>query len=381
MIGTQVQTYNPRIHQGVVEIENATSRQRAHCGQDNGPLGGGGGGGLSTIWLELGEEPAAALMADWSWDSAANASSSQQTSPMQLNSPLQSSSSQSSHEAMQGPAIRVNSGRTSLVETLQTCLTSLPSASALASPTDPSGTASSPMRQSRSGGALSGPSTSRALGPAKPAKRRSRASRRVPTTVLEATSGDFRDMVQRLTGIPPASSTTPLRPQPQRASPSTNFIRPSQRPPTAPSSFLLNFSPPPAHPASTIAVSDDPPRPIHRNTSDPQFPSLRGSNFMRELAAPIPGSIMITTSRTPPVSTSWWDSAASEQSRQIALQNVSNSSVATNEIMGASRPPGVLSSSSGFVMAEFQEPSDLPEPYMSQFDSPFDPNWLSGDDQ
>jgi hypothetical protein len=298
--------------------------------------------------LEVEESPAA-IMADWSWESA-NASSSQQASPIQ-SSPLPSSSSHSSHEAMQRTApveAPANPSRFSLVETLQTCLTSLPpSTSALQSP------APEPSRVS----------SSRALGPTKPSKRRSRATKRVPTTVLEASTIEFKDTVQRLTGIPASTSPAPVRPQPQRAT----FIRPDRplpatsmlRPPPANSS-ILNFSTPP--PASSF---DD----ILRRNSAELFSPLRGLNVKRELEAgssstpfSMSGSIMTTRALSAPVS-SWWDAAAHD------LQNVSSSSLA-NEIIGTTSGPRNESTSAGLIML----PEDN-EVSMSQFDA-----WLADQD-
>lgn len=86
------------------------------------------------------------------------------------------------------------------------------------------GSSSAPHQQQQVPNTTTTTSTSRPLGVTKrPTKRRPRASRRVPTTVLEAQSRDFRDLVLKLTGIPPAVAPTGdlgghiLRPQPQRA--------------------------------------------------------------------------------------------------------------------------------------------------------------------
>ena len=320
----QAQTYRLRDHHlGVVGVENATSRRSR---ADITPFGGSD---VSSIWLEVEELPAA-IMANWSWESA-NASSSQQASPIQ-SSPLPSSSSHSSHEAMQRTApveAPANPSRSSLEETLQTCLTSLPpSTSALQSP------APEPSRVS----------SSRALGPTKPSKRRSRATKRVPTTVLEANTIEFKDMVQRLTGIPASTSPAPVRPQPHRAP----FIRPDRPLPTT------SMLPPP--PASSF-------NDILRRNSAKQFSPHRSLNVKPELEAgssstpfSMSESIMTTRALSAPVG-SWWDAAAHY------LPNVSSSSLA-NEIIGMMSGPRNESSS-----AELPEDNEVS---MSQFDA-----WLA----
>ncbi|KAG0581985.1 hypothetical protein KC19_3G025500 [Ceratodon purpureus] len=396
-----VQTYIPRDHQDILQVENATSRRRADCGTDIQPFGGRG---VSTIWLED-DGSSAAIMADWPWESANASSSDQQASPLVQGSPLQSSSSQSSHEAMQrtsqefmqppldalGLGVRTTSSRTSLVETLQTCLTSLPSptnAPALASPTggslsDPSGASTPTLQQSRSAGALSG-STSKALGPAKPTKRRSRASRRVPTTVLEATSSDFRDMVQRLTGVSAANSAAPVRPQPQRAAPTT-FIRPDRPLPSATvirpaaNSSMLNLSTPTTSLESNVASFDDIFHILQRSSSE-LFAPLHSSNIKREFHQAessvqpfsMSGSIMATRPLLTPSNTTWtWESAAHEQSRHFEFPNASSSLAFANEIIGASGEANV-SSTSGLIV--LPDDNDLSS-------SPFDISWLPGHDE
>ncbi|XP_024358253.1 uncharacterized protein [Physcomitrium patens] len=180
-------------------------------------------------------------MANWSWDSTTPLVS-QHGSPLR-GSPLRSCSSPSSdathnqEHVSQEPLFGSMRGRggameTStpartrpLVEALKNCLTSLPHSThtgdrAGLSSNNPSGATPT---TSRSGGSTSNP-----LGPTKPAsKRRSRASRRTPTTVLETNPSEFRDTVQRLTGIPsmPNQNTAPVRPQPKRPNPGT-FLRP-----------------------------------------------------------------------------------------------------------------------------------------------------------
>lgn len=90
------------------------------------------------------------------------------------------------------------------------------------------GTSNSPVSSRGSGGGAHGPG-------AKQIKRK-RASKRIPTTVLETSCSDFRDMVQKLTGIMPSTVASAnsvknrsgiARPQPNRATlagkPRTSF--------------------------------------------------------------------------------------------------------------------------------------------------------------
>ena len=80
------------------------------------------------------------------------------------------------------------------------------------------GASNSPASSRGSGGGLHGPGAKQ--------NKRKRASKRIPTTVLEASCSDFRDMVQKLTGIMPSTVATAnsvknrsgiARPQPNRA--------------------------------------------------------------------------------------------------------------------------------------------------------------------
>jgi hypothetical protein len=90
------------------------------------------------------------------------------------------------------------------------------------------GTSNSPASSRGSGGGIHGPGAKQ--------NKRKRASKRIPTTVLEASCSDFRDMVQKLTGIMPSTVATAnsvknrsgiARPQPNRATitrkPTTSF--------------------------------------------------------------------------------------------------------------------------------------------------------------
>lgn len=90
------------------------------------------------------------------------------------------------------------------------------------------GTSNSPASSRGSGGAIHGPGAKQ--------NKRKRASKRIPTTVLESSCSDFRDLVQKLTGIMPSTVATAnsvknragiTRPQPNRATltrkPTTSF--------------------------------------------------------------------------------------------------------------------------------------------------------------
>lgn len=180
------------------------------------------------------EEDLSDFMADCSWEASPPPSVSQPSTSSPIRgsplsrSPLQGSplhSSSSSESAMQQlqdsrPASAEGHKTTrSLVQTLQECLTSLPQSTTSGdnnrrSLSDPTGATTSSSLQSSSRSA---------------SKRRPRASRRTPTTILETNPSDFRDMVQKLTGIPSATPTpgaAPVRPRPQRANSNGSFIRP-----------------------------------------------------------------------------------------------------------------------------------------------------------
>lgn len=128
--------------------------------------------------------------------------------PSSMSSPLRDTMQHTSKQGVEGNINNSTSGSTrSLVETLQNCLTSLPQSTNCLS--DPMATTTSRQCSSRP-----------------PCKRRPRVSRRTPTTILETNPNEFRDMVQKLTGIPSATpGAAPVRPHPQRASP-TNLVRP-----------------------------------------------------------------------------------------------------------------------------------------------------------
>ncbi len=166
---------------------------------------------------------------------------------------------------VESSATSQSTSRSSLVETLQTCLTSLPSSTKSVS------TASMVVRQpwtksssslmaatrtsNRASPGLAAPTaackaesvdvtaissrvtnSSHSVGAttSKVAKRRCRASRRVPTTVLNAEPSNFLDLVQKLTGIrnkkkPELGGVQPvqlLRPQPRRPPTSANKHQP-----------------------------------------------------------------------------------------------------------------------------------------------------------
>jgi hypothetical protein len=154
-----------------------------------------------------------------------------------------------------------STSRSSLVETLQTCLTSLPSSTKSVSTASVvsrqpwTKSSSSVMAASRTSNraspGLAAPTaackaesvdvtaissrvtnSSHSVGAttSKVAKRRCRASRRVPTTVLNAEPSNFLDLVQKLTGIKNkkkpelcrVQAVQLLRPQPRRPSTSAN---------------------------------------------------------------------------------------------------------------------------------------------------------------
>ena len=190
-------------------------------------------------------------MASWTLESMS--SGSQHSSPLRSTS-SQSNEAQPNHQntrnlSKQDDAVSQNpsassthapsSGNT-LVETLKTCLTTLPhhnTAAAMSSVSHrvinesgrktcgggsllPASNNSGSVASKVSSGASSKPLG--VVGP-KPTKRRPRASRRVPTTVLEANCNEFRDMVQKLTGIPAGHHASKgehhggaVRPQPIR---------------------------------------------------------------------------------------------------------------------------------------------------------------------
>ena len=168
-------------------------------------------------------------MAGWTLESMSSGS--------QHSSPLRSSTSSQSNEAQPNPhdtrnlskqenAVSQNpSSSNTLVETLKTCLTTLPhhhsNTAAMSSVSHHRVMNESSSRKKTSNNSsllpashnsasaaskvsTSGASSSKPLGVVgtKATKRRPRASRRVPTTVLEASCNEFRDMVQKLTGIP-----------------------------------------------------------------------------------------------------------------------------------------------------------------------------------
>lgn len=163
----------------------------------------------------LEEDPYSDLMAEWAstWEASTPPSSSVSQpvlSPIRgspLRSPSNSEPAMPPQQSTEAPKRTTRS----LVETLHECLTSLPQASAIMadqerSTSDPTGaTTTSALRQSSS---------------RPPGKRRPRASRRTPTTIFETDPSEFRDMVQKLTGIPTATpgGAAPVRPRPQRAS-------------------------------------------------------------------------------------------------------------------------------------------------------------------
>lgn len=189
-------------------------------------------------------------MASWTWDSIS--SGSQHSSPLRSTS-SQSNEAQPNHQdttnlSKQDDAVLKNpsassthapSSSNTLVETLKTCLTTLPhhsTATAMSSvshrainESSRKKTGSSVLPASNNSGSaaskVSSGASSKPLGVVgtKPTKRRPRASRRVPTTVLEASCNEFRDMVQKLTGIPAGHHASKgehhggaVRPQPIR---------------------------------------------------------------------------------------------------------------------------------------------------------------------
>ncbi|XP_038883509.1 protein transport protein SEC31-like [Benincasa hispida] len=130
-------------------------------------------------------------------------------------------------------------------------------------------------------------------------RKRTRASRRAPTTILTTDTSNFRAMVQEFTGIPappftPASSfprarldlfggsastSSPpylLRPFPQKPStsnsllsPSSDFLLPKQNHHLPPMSSIFNLQPPPPPPLHqpniNLLASDQPTAETHRN--------------------------------------------------------------------------------------------------------------------
>lgn len=156
------------------------------------------GSGVASPTSVLVEEE---LMASWPWE--AKPPQTRQGSPL--------------YEGASQAAMRTET-RPTLVETLQTCLTSLPHTTMATAtsrgqslmPQLGSGCEdgkvetvdANSMASSRTAQNMTSAPKSAGAGGAKVGKRRSRASRRVPTTVLEANSSDFREMVQKLTGFP-----------------------------------------------------------------------------------------------------------------------------------------------------------------------------------
>uniref|UniRef100_A0A7I4CF35 VQ domain-containing protein n=2 Tax=Physcomitrium patens TaxID=3218 RepID=A0A7I4CF35_PHYPA len=199
-------------------------------------------------------------MANWQWDWDFELEG-QQESPLS-SSPLRSSSSpcslaiRSEEHVAQEPLSDDGQCRDemgvdnspassrSLVQTLQKCLTSLPQYTnmtdcARQSMSDPAGAAPTTSRN------FSSPSKS--LGPTKPSpKRRQRPSRRTPVTVLETNPWEFRDTVQRLTGLraAPNPNAALVRPQPTRPGPST-FVRPDYLQPLRPFRSISTPTPQP----------------------------------------------------------------------------------------------------------------------------------------
>ncbi|KAG0555413.1 hypothetical protein KC19_12G167600 [Ceratodon purpureus] len=142
------------------------------------------------------------------------------TSPLRssMSSPLRDAMHLTSKRGAEGNNNSNSAGSRSLVETLQNCLTSLPQSTNMGDSVGRS--------LSDPNGAPSSATTSRQLSSRPPGKRRPRASRRTPTTILETNPSEFKDMVQKLTGIPSATPAgVPVRPQPQRAS-ANHLVRP-----------------------------------------------------------------------------------------------------------------------------------------------------------
>lgn len=168
-------------------------------------------------------------MASWPWESMS--SGSQHSSPLRSTS-SQSNEAQPNHQdttnlikqddvVLKNPSpssTHAPSSSNTLVETLKTCLTTLPHHSTAATMSSVSHRVINESSRKKTGNSLlpasnnsgsvaskvSSGASSKPLGVVgtKPTKRRPRASRRVPTTVLEASCNEFRDMVQKLTGIP-----------------------------------------------------------------------------------------------------------------------------------------------------------------------------------
>lgn len=220
----------------------------------------------------LGASPTSVLkevMASWSWDTMEAANKNESAVPTyQINE-------------VQNLDYQIREEDTVIRERAQTRLQAANNNAGAVSSSDESfhsmtmppggGSSSATHQQQQVPNTTTTSSTSKPLGVTKrPTKRRPRASRRVPTTVLEAQSRDFRDLVLKLTGIPPAAAPTGdlgghiLRPQPQRAN-------------SAPLSTLDRTGMPPAQSQPSPYMDS---HPVHPPNLPTHFP---GMSFLQEL--------------------------------------------------------------------------------------------------
>ncbi|XP_054799342.1 calmodulin-binding protein 25-like [Prosopis cineraria] len=117
-------------------------------------------------------------------------------------------------------------------------------------------------------------------------KKRSRASRRAPTTVLTTDTSNFRSMVQEFTGIPapPSSAAShssrfhPFRPSPW-------FLHPQNPSLTLSSSSNINTT---ASPSKNVVDLIGPPSTTHNSSASHQLPPDLGFAFQAPLPLPLP---------------------------------------------------------------------------------------------